>query len=183
MQICIIAIFQEWKNEGNLLNALTEDLNGPSEWNNLNQQIELSDQREQNDQVQVGGQKDLNRAGGRNNLDRMGGHNDLDGQDDLSQPGGLDECLTISETPTFESDQQQDQQPTVSNEPSSSKALKKPPSHDEPDSEEGTNNVHFVYNVVTVCHILPTSSLPSQKITLILNSLSSFLLQHHLKLH
>ena len=80
----------------------------------------------------------------------MGGHNDLhvDGQDDLSQPGGLDECLTISETPTFESDQQQDQQPTVSNEPSSSKALKKPPSHDEPGSEEGINNVHFVYNVV-----------------------------------
>ena len=116
----MIPISQKWKNEGNLLKALTENLSQPDEQNYQNQRGEQND---------LNKQKDPGRG------------------DDLSQQnlGGLDERLVISETPPLEDEEQQQQkkekekqQHTASSEASSSKALKKPPSHDGPGDEEGT---------------------------------------------
>ena len=132
---CMIPIFQEWKSEDRLMNALTDDLNQPSEWNNLNQQTE------QNDQNQADEGNDLNQRHGQNDANSLGGgENGLlqtDGQDEGDE---VDECLTISETPTFEQEQQQDQQQrqhTASTEASSSKASENLPPNDEPDDEQG----------------------------------------------
>ena len=73
-----------------------------------------------------------------------------DGQDNLGLASGLDEYRTISETPTFEQgQQQQDQQPAATNAGGSmtsfSQALEEPPSHDSSGDEEGTHGQVHVH--------------------------------------
>ena len=131
----MIPIFQEWKSEDRLMNALTDDLNQPSKWNNLNQQTE------QNDQNRADEGNDLNRMDGQNDENSLGGgENGLLRTDGQDEGDGVDECLTISETPTFEQEQQQDQQQwqhTASTGASSSKASENLSPNDEPDDEQG----------------------------------------------
>lgn len=164
VHVQMYSVLQKWKNEGRLLNAVAEDLNRPSEWNNLNQRTEQSDQEEESDLIWEGREKDLNQMDGHNDQNRAERQNDLHVnvglQDAPGQQGGLDECVTISETPTFEQDhqQQQEQQPTAThrNEAASSKDLNKPPSHDGTDNDEGYLVCVLYVFTCMVCLVLPT---------------------------